>query len=102
MRADGSIYRLVSGQRASLEKVPAPRDRLSLVGQSDLVSWWFVPDHTHGTSSSILLLRYNRLALAVTWNIIFDDHRGIVFGKLSCMVPKSSGPVSSARRVSTL
>ena len=52
-----SISRLVSGQRASLETVPPPRDRLSLGGQSELISWWFVPDHIHGTSSSILLLR---------------------------------------------
>ena len=61
-----SNYRLVSGQRASLETVPPPRDRLSLGGQSELLSWWFVPDHIHSTSSSILLSRYNRLALAVT------------------------------------
>ena len=31
-----------------------------------LVSWWFVPDHIHGTSSSTLSLRHKRLALAVT------------------------------------
>ena len=58
-----SIYRLVTGQRASLETVPPPRNRLSLGGQSELISLWFVPDHINGT---ILLLRYNRLPLAVT------------------------------------
>ena len=57
--------RPVSGQRASLETVPSPRDRLSLGGQSELISWWFVPDHIHGTSSSTPMSRYNRLALAV-------------------------------------
>ena len=61
-----SSYRLVTGQRASLETVPPPRDRLSLGGQSELVSWWLVPDHIHDTSSFILLSRYNRLARAVT------------------------------------
>ena len=59
-------YRLVSGQRASLETVPLPRDRLSLGGQSELILWWFVPDHIHGTSSSTPMSRYNHLALAVT------------------------------------
>ena len=39
-----SKYRLVSGQRASLETVPPPRDRLSLGGQSELIPWWFVPE----------------------------------------------------------
>ena len=60
-----------TGRRASFETVPPHRERLSLGGQSELISWWFVPNHIHGTSSSILLLRYNRLALAVTWNITF-------------------------------
>ena len=58
-----SNYRLVSVQRASLETVPPPRDRLSLGGQSELISWWFIPDHIHGTSSSIL---FSRSAIAVT------------------------------------
>ena len=60
-----------TGRRAPFKTVPPPRDRLSSGRQSELISWWFVPDHIHGTSSSILLLRYNRLALAATWNIIF-------------------------------
>ena len=58
-------YRLVSGERASRDG-SLPRDQLSLGGQSELVSWWFVPDNTHGTSSSILLSRYNRSSLVVT------------------------------------
>ena len=63
-----SNYRLVLGQRASLETVPPPRDRLSVGGQSELISWWFVPDHIHGTSSSTPMSRYNRLALAVSFH----------------------------------
>ena len=55
-----------TGRRASFKTVPPPRDRLSSEGQSELISWWFVPDHIHDTSSSTPLLRYNRLALAVT------------------------------------
>ena len=66
-----NIYRLVSVQRTSLEMVPPPRDQLSIGGQSELISWWFVPEHIHGTSSSTPISRYNPLALAVTWNIIF-------------------------------
>ena len=63
-----SSYRLVSGQRASLETAspPPPRDRLSLGGQCDLISWLFLPNHIYGTSSSTPVLRYNRSALAVT------------------------------------
>ena len=53
-------------RRASFKTVPPPRDRLSLGRQSELISWWFVPDQIHGTSSSTPMLRYNRLALAVT------------------------------------
>ena len=55
-----------TGRRASLKTVPPPWDRLSLGGQSELISWWFVTDHIHGTSSSTPMLRYNRSALAVT------------------------------------
>ena len=61
-----SNYRLVSGQRASIKTVLPPRDRLSLGGQNELMSWWFVPDHIRGTSSATPRSRYNRLALAVT------------------------------------
>ena len=64
-------------RRASLETIPPLRDRLTLGGQNELISWWFVPDHIHGANSSIPMLLHNRLALAVTWNIIFGDHRGI-------------------------
>ena len=70
-----SNYRLVSGQRASLKTVPPPRDRLCLVGQYELVSWWFVPDHIHGTNSSTLMSPHNRLALADTnihYTSLFD------------------------------
>ena len=56
-----SSYRLVSGQRASTKTVPPPRDRLSLVGQNELVSCGL-----YRTSSSTLLSRNKRLALAVT------------------------------------
>ena len=55
-----------TGRRASFKTVPPPRDRLSLRGQSELISWWFVPDHIHGTSSSTPMSQYNCLALAVT------------------------------------
>ena len=61
-----------TGRGASFKTVPAPRDRLSLGGQRGLISWWFVPDPIHGASSSILLSRYKRLALAVTY---FPNHR---------------------------
>ena len=63
-----SNYRLVSGQKAFLKTVPPPpsRDRLSLGVQNELVSWWFVPDHIHGISSSTLSSRHERLTLAVT------------------------------------
>ena len=53
-----------TGRRASSETVLPPRDRLSLGGQSELVSWWLVSDHIHNSSTP--MLRYNRLALAVT------------------------------------
>ena len=71
MPAIPSSYRLVSSQRAPLETVTRPGDWLPSGGQSELISWLFVPDHIHGTSSSFLLLRHNRLALAVRWNIVF-------------------------------
>ena len=60
-----------TGQRASLRTVPPPRDRLPTGGQSELVLWWFVPDHIHSVSSSTPMFRPKRLALAVTWNFIF-------------------------------
>ena len=59
-------YRLVSGQRPSLNTVPPPRDRLCLVGQYELVSLGFVPDHIHGANSSTLMSPHNCLALADT------------------------------------
>ena len=55
-----------TGQRAPLRTVPPPRDRLPTGGQSELVLWWFVPDHIHSTSSSTPMFRPKRLALAVT------------------------------------
>ena len=55
-----------TGQRASLRTVPPPRDRLPTGGQSQLVLWWFVPDHIHSVSSSTPMFRPKRLALAVT------------------------------------
>ena len=69
-----------TGRRTSFKTVPPPRDRLSLGGQRELISWWLVPDHIHGTNSTTPMSRYNRLVLAVTWNIIFGDYRGIVLG----------------------
>ena len=57
-----SSNRLDAGQKVSPETVPPPRDRLSLGGQSELVSFWFVPDH----SSSTPMSRPKRSALAVT------------------------------------
>ena len=62
-----------TGRRASFKTVTPPQDRQSSGGQSELISWWFVPDHIHGTSSSLLLSRYNRLALDVTYNKISSD-----------------------------
>ena len=59
------------GQRASLRTVPPSRDRLPTGRQSELVLWWFVPDHIHSVSSSTPMFRPKRLALAVTWNFIF-------------------------------
>ena len=56
-----------TGQRASLRTVPPPRDRLPTGGQSELVHWWFVPDHIHSVSSSTPMFRPKRLALAVTF-----------------------------------
>ena len=73
-----SNYRLVSGQRASLETVPPPLDRQSLGGQSELISWWFVLDHIHGTTSSTPMSRYNRSALAVTKLFSFQE-RNFIF-----------------------
>ena len=61
-----SNYRLVSSQSASIKTVAPPRDRQPLGGKNELVSWWFVPDHIHGTSSSTLSSRNKRLVLAVT------------------------------------
>ena len=55
-----------TGQRATLRTVPPPRDRLPTGGQSELVLWWFVPDHIHSVSSSTPMFRPKRLALAVT------------------------------------
>ena len=55
-----------TGQRASLRTVPPPWDRLPTGGQSELVLWWFVPDHIHSVSSSTPMFRLKRLALAVT------------------------------------
>ena len=46
-----------TGRRASFRTVPPPRDRLSLGGQSELISWCSVPDHINGTSSSTPMLR---------------------------------------------
>ena len=60
-----------TGQRASLRTVPPPWDRLPTGGQSELVLWWFVPDHIHSVSSSTPIFCPKRLALAVTWNFIF-------------------------------
>ena len=57
-----------TGQRASLRTVPPPRDRPPTGGQSELVLWWFVPDHIHSVSSSTPMFRPKRLALAVTFN----------------------------------
>ena len=61
-----SSNRLDAGQKVSPETVPPPRNRLSLGGQSELVSFWFVPDHSHGPSSSTPMSRPKRSALAVT------------------------------------
>ena len=63
-------------RRASVRTVPPPRDWLSSEGQSELISWWIVPDHIHGTNSSTPMLQYNRSAIAVSWNIIFGDTEG--------------------------
>ena len=60
-----------TGKRASLRTVPPSRDRLPTGGQSELVLWWFFPDHIHSVSSSTSMFRPKRLALAVTWNFIF-------------------------------
>ena len=66
-----SNYRLESGQKVSLEDGSPLRDRVSSGGQNGLASWWFVPDHSHGASSSNPLFRFKRLALSVRWNLIF-------------------------------
>ena len=85
-----SRNRLESGQKLSLETAPPPRDRLSLGGQSELMSWWFVPDHIHSTSSSTPMLRHNRSALAVTLKgIPFDFFRRCAtFSENFSMSPK--------------
>ena len=52
---------------------PSPSSGPAILrGQSELISWWFVPNHIHGTSSSFLLSRYNRLALAVTYGVVLN------------------------------
>ena len=55
-----------TGHRAPLRTIPPPRDRLPTGGQSELVLWWFVPDHIHSVSSSTPMFRPKCLALAVT------------------------------------
>ena len=86
-----------TGRRASFKTVPPPR--LSLGGQSELVSWWFVPDHIHGTSSSILMSRHKHLALAVTMNcglwksienyyLIMESECYLIFQKFSSELKK--------------
>ena len=62
-----SSYRLEQAGEHPLGRFPPPRDWLSSGGQRELISWWFVPHHIHGTSSSTPMLRYNRSALAVTY-----------------------------------
>ena len=54
---------------SSAGAMPPGRERLSLEGQSELISWWLVPNHIHGASSSTPMSRYNRSALAVTINL---------------------------------
>ena len=66
-----------TGRRASFKTVPPSRDRLSLGGQSELMSWLFVSDHIHGTSSSTRMSRYSRLALAVTLHFGLLGHFSI-------------------------
>ena len=64
-----------TGQRASLRTVPPPRDRLPTGGQSELVLWWFVPDHIHSVTSSTPMFRPKRLALAVTIHRNFEQSK---------------------------
>ena len=66
-----SNNRLESGQKVSLKDGSLPRDRLSLGGQNGLALWWFVPDRSHGASSSNPLSRSKRLALSVTLAIFW-------------------------------
>ena len=92
-------YRLVPGQRASLETVPPARDRQSSGGQNELKPWLFLPNQIHGTSSSTPMWQYNRLALAVTWNLIFWrlQREAFLYG-----FSKSDPQLFSAKTVSNL
>ena len=87
-----SSNRLVSGQRATLETVPPPRDQLSLGGQSELVLWWFV------SPLQCFVTNAQRLKKPLHGTSFFGDHRGIVFGNLSCMVIKNLAHRCSAPR----
>ena len=85
-----SNYRLESGQKVSLEDGSSPRDRLSLGRQNGPALWWFVPDRSHGASSSNPLSRSKRLALSVTNH---KSRRNSTIGKLNI----ENGPVSYRR-----
>ena len=73
-----------TGQRASFRTVPPPRDRLPTGGQSELILWWFVPDHIHSVSSSTPMFRPKRLALAVTLEVYVKRNKlkGIILNEV--------------------